>query len=237
MNEQRWERIGASCGALFAVLLVASFFAVPAPPHIDASVGKITSYFADNRQRVLTGAMLNGLAAMFFLLFVSHLRHVLTRAERGSEAVAPVLTVAGTALAGLGMLSALPGMLLALMAGQGVTAEAGLVRALYDANWMFFAFIGLFGAVFTASAGYAMVKGELIEPWLGWAGMVVALVFLAVGISSFYLGSYEAFWTVLSIIGILAFALWSFAASVIMLWQPEVLKATQRRSILEPSTP
>lgn len=236
MTEQRWERIGASCGALFAVLLVAGFFVAPTPPHIDASVSKITSYFADNRLRVETGSLLNGLAAMFFLAFVGHLRHVLNRAERGSEAVAPVLTISGTALGGLAILSALPGMLLAIMAGQGGTAEAGLVRALYDANWMFLAFIGLFGALFLASAGYAMVKGELIKPWLGWAGLAVAVVFLAGGVASFYLGSYQAFWFALNIVCLLAFAIWTFTASLIMLLQPEVLLAPQRRSVLEPST-
>lgn len=237
MNEQRWERIGASCGVLFAVLLVAGFFAAPTPPHIDDSVAKITSYFTDNRTRVLTGALLNGLAGMFFLAFVGHLRHVLTRAERGTEALAPVLTIAGTALAVLALASALPSMMLAIMAGQGSLEDAGLVRALYDANWLCLGFIGLVGALFLASAGYAMVKGELIRPWLGWLGLAVAVVFLASGVSAFYLGSYEAFWFGLSIAALLAFSIWTFAASLIMLLQPEVLHAPQRRSILEPSMP
>lgn len=233
MNERRWERIGATYGVVFAALLVASFFAAPVPPHVDASVGKITSYFADHRQRIIAGQLLGALAAVAFLLFVGHLRHVLTRAEQGSEAVSPILMAAGIALPVVALMGSFPIAVMALAAGQHATLEPGLVRALYDGNAVAGGFIGLIGALFLASAGLAMVSHELIEPWLGWVGLLIAGLLGTVGVASFYLGSYQKTWVALGIISLLAFALWVFASSVIMLVQPEESKVARHRPILQ----
>lgn len=236
MNERRWERLGASYGVVFAVLVLLSAYLAPAPPHIDANVSKITAYYTDHRHLVLTAQALGGLAGLAFLLFVGHLRHVLARAERGTEAVAPVILVAGVALPVIAMVGLLPSTLLAVMAGQGTLDSSGLVRAMYDANWLAFGPLEMAGALFVGATSYAMVKGELVEPWLGYAGFVLSAVFLATGFAAFYLGSYSATWMALDVITLGAFAVWTLAASVIMLMRPEEARARQRTPILAPMT-
>lgn len=235
MDERRWERLGAAYGVVFAVLLLASLFVAPVPPHIDDSVSKITSYFGDNRTRVMTGQMLGALAVIPFLLFVGHLRHVMDRSERGAEAMAPLVLLSGSVLAAVALIGLLPNALLAIMAGQGELVDAGTVRALYDAFYLSGGLIGMAGALFLGATGYAMVKGELVEPWLGYLGIAVALVFVAVGVSSFYLGSYSAFWMTMGYVAGAGFALFNFAAGVMMLMHPEQERAAQRVSVLTTS--
>jgi hypothetical protein len=235
MDERRWERLGAAYGVVFAVLLLGSLFVAPMPPHIDDSAGKITSYFADNRMRVLTAQMLGGLAVIPFLLFVGHLRHVMDRSERGTEAMAPVVLLSGSAIAAVALIGLLPPALLAIMAGQGEAGAAGVTRALYDAFYLCGGLVGMVGAVFLGAVGYAMVKGELVEPWLGYLGLALGVVFLATGISSFYLGSYSAFWMTLGFVAGAGFALFNFAAGVMMLMHPEQERVAQRVPLLSPT--
>ena len=235
MDERRWERLGAAYGVVFAVLLLASLFVAPVPPHIDDSVGKITSYFADNRIRIMTGQMIGTAAVIPFLLFVGHLRHVMDRSERGTEALAPVVLLSGAALAGVAVVAALPPALLAIMAGQGALGDAAIVRALYDAFYVCTGLVGMVGALFLGAVGFAMVKGELVEPWLGYVGMALSVVFLAVGVSSFYLGSYSAFWMGMGFVTVIGMVLFVLAASVMMLMRPETERASQRVPLLSTS--
>jgi len=235
MDERRWERLGAAYGVVFAVLVLGSMFVAPMPPHIDDSVGKITSYFADNRIRVMTGQMIGTAAVIPFLLFVGHLRHVMSRSERGTEAMAPVVLVSGAAIAAVAVIAALPSTLLAIMAGQGELGDSGLVRALWDSFYLCSGLVGMVGAVFVGALGYAMVKGELVEPWLGYVGMALSVVFLAAGVSSFYLGSYSAFWAGIGLVAFLGVVLFVGAAGVMMLMRPETERAAQRVPILQPT--
>lgn len=235
MNERRWERLGAGFGAAFAILLLASYFAAPTPPHIDDSAAEISAYFSDNRIQVLTGAMLGTLAAVALLLFVGHLRHVLARAERGTEAVGPVMMASGIALAAIGIVLMLPNAVLALSAGQGIALEPGVTQAVFLMGSLCGGAAAIIAALFVGVTSFAMIRHELMEPWLGWVGMAVAVLLATVGIASFYLGSYESAWVAAGVIGFVAFAIWTFAASVMMMLEPEESKAAERRAILQPT--
>ena len=52
MDESMWERYGATAGVVFVVLVLGSVFLAGAPPHIDASAGKIATYFESSLGRV-----------------------------------------------------------------------------------------------------------------------------------------------------------------------------------------
>src|SRR5438128_198809 len=138
MDESRWERYGAGAGITFVVLLVVGLFIAPQPPHVDASVAKIASYFADHSKAVLASGMFGTLSVLAFVWFLGHLRHVLQRAEGGAEALSPVVFTAGTALAALAVISALPMTLLAFMARSGTVSDDAVIRTLYDMNWLTF---------------------------------------------------------------------------------------------------
>ena len=80
-----------------------------------------------------------------------------------------------------------------------------------------------------------MIRHELMEPWLGWVGMAVAVLLAVVGIATFYLGSYEAAWVAVGVIAFVAFAIWTLAASALMLLEPEESKVAERHAILHPT--
>ena len=87
VNENRWERYGAAAGVAFAVLVLVSYFMVPSPPHVDAGFRKIGDYYANHRRAILTSNLIGTFAALAFIWFLGHLRHVLNRAEGGVEDV------------------------------------------------------------------------------------------------------------------------------------------------------
>ena len=232
MDERMWERYGATAGILFVVLLVGGTFLAPAPPHVDASTEKIVSYFADHRTAILTQQMLGTFAVVFFVWFVGHLRHVLQRAEDGTEALSPIVFGAGIALAGAGAIAALPPAVLAYGAKSAeITGDAGLVRALWDGYLMVGPIMLIMCGLFAAATGLAMVRRELVAPWLGWAGLAVALVAWVGAIGNFYVDKHNAFWYGMGFAGLLAFAAFVLVTSILMVRQPEVVRSPSPRPV------
>src|SRR5438270_12975968 len=136
LDENGWERYGAASGVIFVIALIATLFMVPIPPHIDASTAKITSYYADHHNAVVTAGWTGIVAAIAFLWFLGHLRHVLNRAEGGAEALSPIVFASGAALAAVGALSALPGAILGFMGKHPGDLNPSTVRALFDGGVM-----------------------------------------------------------------------------------------------------
>jgi hypothetical protein len=239
MNERRWERLGASMGIAFFVLIVASALVAPAPPRIDDSLASITDYYADNYARLLVGAVLGTLGALAFLWFIGHLRHVLQRAEGGAEAFSPIVFGSGVAVAVVGMISGLPMATLAY-AAQSPEARtdplaaralgAGVTRALFDANYLAAGMVLMTGALFLVAAGIAISLGELARPWLGWLAMLAGLLALIGGVAQFFTTSATATMT-LVFIGYIALALWPAVAGIVMLYRPEVERAKAPRAV------
>jgi hypothetical protein len=239
MNERRWERLGASMGIAFFVLIVASAVIAPAPPKVNDSLVSILDYFAGNYARLLAGAVLATLAALAFLWFVGHLRHVLQRAERGAEAFSPIVFASGVAVAVVGMISSLPMATLAYTAQSPeartdpVAARAlgaGATRALYDANYLAAGMVLMTGALFLVAAGIAISIGELARPWLGWLALAAGVLALAGGIAQFVTTANTAM-TTLVFIGFIALTLWPAIAGIVMLYRPEVERAKEPRPV------
>ncbi len=179
MNENRWEQAGAAAGIVFVALILASIFVVPSAPHINASFVNIASYYVSNRGGLLTSALLGTFGSLFFLWFVAHLRHVLQRAEGGSEALSPIVFISGTAVAVLGVLSAIPQATLAFGSHRiELITNAGVVRSLFYMGNIMFALLTLSIALFLAAASVAMVRKELVAPQLGYAGLLFSVAAL-----------------------------------------------------------
>jgi hypothetical protein len=228
MNENRWEQAGAAAGIVFVALILASIFVVPSPPHINASFLNIASYYVSNRGGLITSALLGVFGSLFFLWFVAHLRHVLQRAEGGSEALSPIVFISGTAVAVLGILAAIPQATLAFGSHRiELITNAGVVRSLFYMGNIMLALYTLAVALFLASASVAMVRKELVTPPLGYAGLLFAVAALFGGISAFYVTTYSAWWLGLETGALLAALAWVLAASVAMIARPEVERAEE----------
>ena len=232
MDENMWERWGAAAGVVFVVLLMLSVFIAGMPPHIDASNEKIANFVGDHRRAIETSAVFGMFAAMFFVWFASHLRHVMQRAEGGSEALSPIVFGSAVFIAAIGAMSALPLVVLAYSShNPDVMGDAGLVRMLWNANGMLTAMVGVGTVLFLVSMSVAMLRGELLAPWLGWAGLAVALVSAVGGIAGFYVTKYNGFWAFLGFVGLLGFAAVVLVASALMVRQPEVSRGVAPKPV------
>jgi len=237
MNENRWEQAGAAAGIVFVALILASVFVVPAPPHINASFLNIANYYVSNRGGLLTSALLGTLGSVFFLWFVSHLRHVLQRAEGASEALSPIVLVSGTAVAVLGVLTAIPQATLAFGSHRvELITNPGVVRSLFYMNNILYGMLAIGIALFLAAASLAMVRKELVAPQLGYAGMLFAAAAFISGISAFYVTTYSAAWVGLQMGALIASLAWVLVASVVMLARPEVARAEAPEPVFASST-
>jgi len=226
MDENRWERYGAAAGVAFALLVLVSFFMLPSPPHVNAGFRKIGDYYANHRRAILTSNLLATFGSLAFIWFLGHLRHVLNRAEGGVEALSPIVFGAGMATIIVGIISVIPATVLAFSAQEEViNSNAGIVRLLYDMNTIMISLLFLTAGLFAVAGAFAMVRKELVGPWLGWVGMGVAALTWASGAAGFYVTTYSGFWTGFGIVALLSFVAWVLAASVVMLRQPEVDKA------------
>jgi hypothetical protein len=231
LDENRWERYGAASGVIFVVALMATLFMAPIPPHIDASSDKITSYYADHHTVVVTAAWTGMIAVIAFVWFLGHLRHVLNRAEGGAEALSPIVFASGAVLAAVGALSGLPSAILGFMGKNPADLNASTVRVLFDGVQLTQGMVAMVSALFLAAMSLAMVRKEIVAPWLGWVGMVSAAANLAAGISVFYLTTYSALWTVVGFASFLSFAAVVLVASVVMLQRPEASKVMVPRAV------
>jgi hypothetical protein len=223
MSERQWERIGAGAGMVAVLLLLASGFVAPQPPHIDASVAKIARYVGDNSARLLASQVLAVLSVGVFLVFLGHLRHVLNRAEGGVESLSPIVLTSGTAVAAVGAMSALPMAVMAMMARQPEGLGSGpLIRMLFDTYMVAGGIASIAAAVFLASAGAAMVHKELVSQWLGYLSLVFGALMAIGGAAAMTNSSYDRGAMFVNYVGFLGFALVVFIASAAMLWRPEV---------------
>ncbi|MBB5158551.1 hypothetical protein [Saccharopolyspora phatthalungensis] len=225
MNERTWERMGAGSGLVAAVLLLVSLLLHPAAPTAEEPVLTFF-YIAANRGTVLLTALLATLAGVVFLWFVGHLRHLLQRAEGGVEAFSPVVFAAGVGLSTVTVVSMLPVAALASMTRNVAIASQSTVFVLAELHRFSLGPLGLLVALFAATAGAAMVRREMLAPWVGWFGFVVALIGLVAGVSSFYLSG--QFVVVAGLVTGIAFAVWVGDAAVLMLYRPEVDRVQAR---------
>src|SRR4051794_13178871 len=77
-----------------------------------------------------------------------------------------VLVLVATAI--VGILGAIPGTVLAFSAHEeAINSNAGIVRVLWDMNIVMFSLLFLTAGLFAVAGGLAMVRKELVGPWLG----------------------------------------------------------------------
>lgn len=218
MTERVWERLGAASGLVSVSLLLVSVF-ISRPLRSGDAAG-IVRYFADNRTRVQLAAVLVTLGVVLSLWFVGHLRHVLQRAEHGAEAFSPLVLIAGVSLATMTIVHMLPAAALASLTKRPGEINTSVVFALYDLHTLSLGAVGLLVALFAGSAGTAMVRREVVGPWLGWLGIVTGLIGLVCGVAAFFVTGPRAM-GMAYVIGI-PFVLWLGVTSLVMLYRPEV---------------
>jgi hypothetical protein len=237
MTERTWEKYGAATGIAFGILLLVSVFMVPSPPHIDASAGKIASFYGDHRQAVLWAGVVGTFAGIAAVLFICHLRHIFDRVEGGIEGLSTVVFATGLVAVAFGAMSGILQSAMSMMSAQpGGLNDAGLVRALYDIGYIANGVTFLFVAGWLGAVAWGMVRGEVATPALGWFAAVVAVAALAAGVSWMTVGNYTTGWTIVSFVALLGLAAWDIVAGAVMMRRPAVEAMSSHHSLIGSTT-
>jgi hypothetical protein len=194
--------------------LLAGTLIVPQPPKANAAAGKILAYYVDHRRALLYSQWLGGLGAALFLWFAATLRGAAARAHDAVPELSAVAFGGGVALVAAALAGTGVNLTLVYL-GSEVQNSPDVVRALYVGQAMIFTVVFFAAAVFLAGAG--LLIRRLGAPWLGAAGVVLAVYdLLAAGAISDFKGvrSPTGPLPFVAFIGLLA---WVFATSVIML--------------------
>ncbi|HVM64729.1 MAG TPA: hypothetical protein VMU14_07700 [Acidimicrobiales bacterium] len=170
-DERTLERLGALAGLAFVVLTLLATFLYPQQPRIDAAPATTLAWVHNHRAALEAGMILGIFGAGFFLWFAAHLRTVLKTERLGN-----LVYGSGIGVAVFGALGALPVGLLCLMDAQGGIQNGDVVRMLGASTQVLYAAGVIMTLVFVASAGAAMLRRELVTPWLGWVAMAVAVL-------------------------------------------------------------
>ena len=203
----RSERLAALGGLVAAVLWTASVVMLEAagnPADPDAA-REIVDHFRDNRTPILVAGLLSALGSFAFFWFLAALYRAL-RATDGPGALS-VAAVAGGIAAGTAML-ALFGPQTTGATTDEELLDPGAAVAFWRLSHTFFIAAEIAFAVLLAAASLLALRGVLLPRWLGWTGLVVAVLLLITPIG----------WLAL----LALVPLWLAAASVILFRRTEV---------------
>ena len=173
----RLGRFGLPAGGLAGILWLVGVLLLEGAGNPAGPAGgeEVAQFYRDERTLILIASTLHALGGLLFLWFVASLRSLLD-VSGPTMWLATALLVGGTAGGAL---------MLALTGGQstGATTDAHLLTP--DVAIVFwrlahgiFIAAALALALFLAAASLLALRGVLLPRWLGWFGIVVALIML-----------------------------------------------------------
>jgi hypothetical protein len=208
-----WQRTGAISGVLFFAAVVVFFF-TPETPDADDPTAQIVSEFADDRSGHLLNVFVNGLAAFFFLAFLTAL-YARLRAAETDRGPSLLVALAGVATAVIVLVSA--GSLLALVTAADQGREPAAVRALFELNETLFIGFAWTSAAFYAAVALSVLGTGSLPRWLGWTAAGLVVVFLVGSFGVFSDWDEDGGTGFLIFVGFGLNVLWILATSIVML--------------------
>lgn len=207
-----WELLAALSGILFVVTTLVAFILSGGDKEISDAAGEVVSSYRDDRTKILVGAVLFGLALIFFFWFLGGIVDRMRAAGEGTLAGAALAS--GTAMMVLVAVGIAIDSALAYTVSE--TAGANLVKALSDFKWVVFVFVSFPAALLVATVSFTTVRTGMLPEWFGLAGLVVAAIEFLGGTT----WARDGFWApdgFYGVITVLAFLLWALVASVLLL--------------------
>lgn len=171
MNWERWAR---ATGVGFVVLTAAAFIVGGEAPTVTDSTEDLISYYDGDRGKVLVSALLFGFAVLLFLWFAAAIATLIREGGEGRLGATVVATATAFVTVQL-VVTAITASLAYSIAGQG---DPGVVKALFDLQWVLDMFAALASAGFVLAASIGLMRTRAVPPWLSWAGIAVAALFL-----------------------------------------------------------
>ena len=184
-------------GVAFIAIIFIGMAVVGDPPGADEPVQEIVDYYVDDKDSVMFGALLTGVAAVMLVLYASYLRTYLTAAE-GGDSTFPTIAFGGALIMATG--AAIDGTLSFAMAEAADDIDPTALQAM-QAIWDndFLPFI-LGASLLLLGSGVSIVRSGALPKWLGWAAIVFAVVCM----------------TPAGFVGFLAGGLWVLVTSIML---------------------
>jgi hypothetical protein len=214
MNERQGEQLGAATGIVFVVLVVVSVLATPAPPDLDEQPIKVALWFTAHQDGIRAATFIGMLAAPFFLWFLGSLRGFLRIAEGGTGRLASITFAGGVVTAAL----ATVGSTCLTVGALRPTNSPLILQTLADINFYVLA-VGAFAlAVYLAAGSLVILRRRVLPPWLGWVGLVSALLQLVTSFAIFgsTTGATNPKDGLFPLAGFVGFLFWTLAASILI---------------------
>ena len=209
-------RLGGVLGIAFLVLFIVAIIAQGEAPATSDPAAEIREFFVDNRDTYLISDFLIGVALVFlFLPYGICLYMVLSRAEGGAEILSRLFLAGVILTLAIGAAGGIAWGTLALAAGDETvddsTIKAMMYMGQYSSTGISFTF------ALTALAGsLVMLMTSAPARWTGYVGLA-AFVLNLIGAAWIIDGDEEGVLSILALIGLLMFAIWTLCNSIAML--------------------
>lgn len=174
MGAMNWERWARAAGAGFVILAVAAFVVGGEAPKVGDATDELISYYDGDRGQVLVSSMLFAFALLFFVWFAAAIANLLR--EGGEGRVGATVIAGATAFATLQL--ALTGIAASLAYSIASGGDPGVIKALFDLQWVLDIFAALPAAVFVLASSVGFMRTRATPSWVSWAGVAVAALFL-----------------------------------------------------------
>jgi hypothetical protein len=215
--DAKGRRVDAATGIGFAVLALVGFLLPGTPPKADDSILDIARFFSDKRSEILTGNLLLGLSAVFFLWFLGSVRSYLRAGEGGEGRLSAAAF--GGGVAGIALLVGGAALFngLAFKLADGRLPDPTVTRALFDAASGVLTMVAFAFAVFFAAASCSGARSGALPPWAYWTGSVVAVLQLVGGLALVAKSGFFAVGGAMGFIAPIAGIAWVVAISVLIM--------------------
>jgi hypothetical protein len=171
-----WERWAGVAGIGFVALYVVAFAVGGEPPDTDPA---ITARYADSGERALelTAFFLIAAAALAFVLFVGGARSLLAGSEGQQRTLAALAYAGGVVSAALILVGNAVSRTTAFAADDELfTLDPDTQRMFESAGFLLFVSAAFAAILLVAAVSAGALRYGILPRWLGWAGIVVAVL-------------------------------------------------------------
>ena len=205
-HELRW---GGIAGLAFVVLALLGRFLAGNPPTVADSDSTITSWLNDHRTTVLFSSLMWAAASGLVIWFAAAFAEAIREREERSDVHLALL--AGSVLVGSAIF-----VNAALTAGSAyniATRGTPLSVLMYNITAVMTTMIGFAAALPLAAAGLGVLRTHLMPNWLGYLGLVAAVVSFAGAFGVFATsGTFVAGGVLMTTVPLLLSAVWIVCA-------------------------
>lgn len=211
MNRWSMERMAASSGLAFAVLLIVSGFLPGSPKKWNASAADIQSYLQGKHKELVASMILSGMAYIALLWFLGSFAGMFRDAGQGR--LATIMYGAGVATIAIAAV------------GDGIqlgvtkityTSDSSTVAAMYGVGTWLYARIFWTMAAFALATWVASRRSKAMPEWYALLSLLGACIFIVAGLSLKDTG-FSSISGGMGLIGFLSIAVWVGISSLVLM--------------------